>query len=750
MPSSDPQRDDAPPGSAPVGESWPLVPAAGGTPAEAVLPAVVTSLPNAWSLLQALRRRWLLALVVGVLGSVAASAATWFLLPPPAHTVRAQLYVSSQRPMVLFRTSEAQSDFHSFRQTQIALIKSRLVLNAALRQPKVAELAAVRQEADPIGWLEKELKVSGAASPEILTVVMQGGDAAELKVIVDAVVAAYLQEIVNKEHGKRQARLDQLKEIAAKYDENLRRKRRTLRELAESVGSGDKQQLALRQLYNQEQYHLTQRELLQVRSELRKLQVQAGAAEEGEEPEVEVPAAAVEAAIDRDPLLTRYLAEQNRYAEYAEQARRNAAQGEKHPSVQRYRRLADELSTRIRKRREELRDQVEKQLREKAQFLSQSEGSAGRKRVAFYQRLEKQLTHDLERLEKELRSLNKGSLDLGSIQGEIAQAEEVARRVGDEVEKLSVELQAPAQIQVLEDAVIDTADARSRHIRMVGLAGAAVLVLSLGGIAWLEFRSRRIDSVEQVVNGLGMKLVGTVPAQPSGLNRFTRTKARGERWQSALHESVNAAREMLLHVARAESVRVVMVTSAVAGEGKTSLATQLAGSLARAGRKTLLIDCDLRNPAAHRVFELPHAPGVSEILRDEIDPADTILETSIHGLSLLPAGHWDNEAMIALAKGNLEALFERMRQRFDFVVVDSSPVLPVADAVQVGQHVDGVVFSVLRNVSQLPRVYSATQRLTGLGIRLLGAVVLGTREDVGSYGYNYVAPRRARTTQIIR
>ena len=106
----------------------------------------------------------------------------------------------------------------------------------------MAELNAVRQEADPIGWLERELKVTNASSPEILAVSMQGANAAELKVIVDAVVAAYLHEIVNKEQIIRQGRLDQLKEIAAKYDENLRRKRRTLRELAESVGSGDKQQ----------------------------------------------------------------------------------------------------------------------------------------------------------------------------------------------------------------------------------------------------------------------------------------------------------------------------------------------------------------------------------------------------------------------------------------------------------------------------------------------------------------------------
>ena len=68
------------------------------------------------------------------------------------------------------------------------------------------------------------------------------------------------------------------------------------------------------------------------------------------------------------------------------------------------------------------------------------------------------------------------------------------------------------------------ADARSRHLRMVILAEAAVLVVSLGGIAWLECRSRRVDSIEQVVNGLGMKLMGTVPAHPSSLRRLTGTK----------------------------------------------------------------------------------------------------------------------------------------------------------------------------------------------------------------------------------
>src|SRR5271165_6768719 len=180
-------------------------------------PTVVTYAPTARTLLQALRRRWLLATTLGVVAGVAAFVAAWSLLPAPPHTARSLLHIAAAQPRVLFKTSEYRPDANAFRQTQLALVKSRLVLNAALRQPKVADLTTIRKEPDPIAWLEKELKVTYTSSPEILSVTLSGDPPDELKTIVDAVVTAYLQEIVNKEQIKRQARLDQLEKISIKY-----------------------------------------------------------------------------------------------------------------------------------------------------------------------------------------------------------------------------------------------------------------------------------------------------------------------------------------------------------------------------------------------------------------------------------------------------------------------------------------------------------------------------------------------------
>src|SRR4029077_14675291 len=101
-------------------------------------------------------------------------------------------------------------------------------------------------------------------------------------------------------------------------------------------------------------------------------------------------------------------------------------------------------------------------------------------------------------------------------------------------------------------------------------------------------------------HGLGLKVLGTVPAIPTGKNA-----ANNPKWQNQLNESIDAIRTVLLHDARNDDLRVLMVSSANSGEGKTTLTTQLAASLARAWKRTLIIDGDLRHPGAHVLFDTP-------------------------------------------------------------------------------------------------------------------------------------------------
>jgi Mrp family chromosome partitioning ATPase len=105
---------------------------------------------------------------------------------------------------------------------------------------------------------------------------------------------------------------------------------------------------------------------------------------------------------------------------------------------------------------------------------------------------------------------------------------------------------------------------------------------------------------------------------------------------------------------------------------------------------------------------------------------------------MVPAGICDSHATQALAHETVENIFEELRGQFDFIVLDTCPVLPVADALLLGQHVDGVIFSILRDESRLPKVYAAYQRMASLGCKMLGAVVHGTASDSYSSEYQQV------------
>jgi capsular exopolysaccharide synthesis family protein len=354
--------------------------------------------------------------------------------------------------------------------------------------------------------------------------------------------------------------------------------------------------------------------------------------------------------------------------------------------------------------------------------------------IAWLKELEKTLAADVTRLTEETRSIGKGTLNIESYRREINQSEEVLHKMGVQIDALNLEMMAPARVSVLEPASVSSLDGQRRHLAVAGGTGLGAWVLVLICVGLVEYRKGRIDSPDDVVRGLGMPVVGTLPAYPTRRVFGAPRKLPNPVWKSQLTHSVDAVRTMLLHAARAERLRVILITSAVTGEGKTSLAGHLAASLARAGRRTLLVDCDLRRPTIHRLFDTAAAPGVAELLRGEASLGEAI-RTATGSVAVLPAGCSDGRTFQALAQGGLQGLFRELRDQYDFIIIDSSPVLPVADSLLIAEEADGVLLSLLRDVSQLPQLLAAHERLEALGTRILGVVVNGARENVYDPAY---------------
>jgi capsular exopolysaccharide synthesis family protein len=700
--------------------------------------------PDLIALLKALRRRWPLALGAGLFCAAVAAGAAYCLVPPAKYTTRAILHVNSVPPRILLSVHELVPEYGAYQRTQLALIKSRFVLNAALRlnEGEAAKLKVVAKQADPIEWLEKELQVDFSNGSEILRISMSGNEAAEPMVLVNAVTQAYIDEVVNAETKQRGNRRELLKKTWNEYQRNLSEKRKELKRLMELAGSDDKKTLANLQQQGLDRLGRAEDELARVRSELRNLRVELEVLQqEGSLAASTVSPALIEDEISRDhsiELLAERVAQVQRSIDQVSRLVRSGSD----PAVQRYRKDLQVAKSGLAAQRKRLYPIIAQQLQEKTRGDLGARAAPLEIRIKIMAGLEKSLADEVKRLSEQSHSISRTSVDLFSIQEEIANADTVSKTIGAELEALNVELMAPPRIRLLEKAALPRTKDEKRPLKMAGMAGCGAFALVLVGVSFWEFQSRRIDSADEVVHCLGMRLVGTLPTLPVRSRLLDRKDAQSLRWQNLLIESVDAARTALLHISRTESIRVVMVASALSGEGKTSLASHLTVSLARAGRRALLIDGDLRRPSAHQLFDLPSEPGLSEVLRGEADIADVIRPTSVNGVWLVSAGHSDSKAIQALAYKDLRAILDRAKERFDFVVIDSSPVLSVADALLIGQHVDAALFSIIRDVSRLPKVQAAYERMSSLGIRMLGAIVTGVQSDFYGDEDQYVVRSR--------
>lgn len=695
-------------------------------------PAATSDTPDLAGLLRALRRRWKLAVFGGILLSSLVAAAAYFLLPPPKHTTSALIYVAAIRPKEIFDTRESSVAYQTYQETQVILAKSRVVIEAALKKPGVSELASVRKQLDPPAWLGGQIKVEIPRGSEILKISMTGAyPANDLEMLVNAVTDSYLEEIVEQEKRERLARLERLRSLFNELQSDLKAKRQKYKDLAESMGASTNQNAALKQKMLVEHVGHARQELLRLSSEIRQAQarVKILRAREGQEQETTeaVSSADVERMVEADEEIIRikaHIEENKRQLE----AFRRRAKNSGDPAIFTIQQEINRLQRDLKDRRRVLGPSLARVAgkaspRHQTQQVSESE-----QYLEILHEQEESLKNEIALLDQQMNSLSTKSMDFHWLEDEINLSGETAKTVGTEVQSMTVELKAPPRIRLIERAKAPTLVDPLRRLKFTAGAAAGVLVAFLGALSFWEFRSRRIGTVDEVVECVGLKLVGSLPSLPT---------AREPEAQLVEHrvliDSIDAIRTMLLRASKFEMLRVIMVTSALKGEGKTSLSCHLATSLARAGRKTLLIDCDLRSPSIADVFSSPRSPGVCEILRGEASLDEAIWQTPVKSLFLVPAGRCDTATLELLGQDRFTHTLSILRERFEFVIVDTAPLLLVTDSLILSQYVDSAVFSILREVSQIRPVQAAYERLSSLGVPILGAVVSGVARSSCTY-----------------
>lgn len=213
---------------------------------------------------------------------------------------------------------------------------------------------------------------------------------------------------------------------------------------------------------------------------------------------------------------------------------------------------------------------------------------------------------------------------------------------------------------------------------------------------------------------------------------------------SGVAEAARAVRTNILFMSPDRPHRTLLVTSASPSEGKTTVASCIAIAMAQAGRRVVLVDCDMRRPRLHKVFSTPRDIGVTTALLSPETIEQAILGTHIPNLSVLPTGPLPPNPAEILHSEAFEKLLQQLRERFDNVVIDSPPIAPVTDAAILSTRVDGTVLVLRAGVTRKDVARRAVRSLRDVGGRIVGTVLNAVDFERRDYGYyHYYAYKKA-------
>ncbi len=207
--------------------------------------------------------------------------------------------------------------------------------------------------------------------------------------------------------------------------------------------------------------------------------------------------------------------------------------------------------------------------------------------------------------------------------------------------------------------------------------------------------------------------------------------------QCTIAEQYRMLRTNLLALNSGPPIRVLVVTSAIKSEGKTVTVLNLATVMATGSeKKVVAIDCDLRRPKIHELLGIHSQPGLSELLRGEVQAEAVLQKTKVPNLTVLPSGKLPVNPSELIGSSRMSRLLEHLKEKFDFVIFDTPPVMAVTDAGVLGAIADGVVLVVKAESTKRDIVLRAQTLLRGANARLVGCVLTNIREFSPYYIYS--------------
>ena len=317
-----------------------------------------------------------------------------------------------------------------------------------------------------------------------------------------------------------------------------------------------------------------------------------------------------------------------------------------------------------------------------------------------------------------------------------ALAQSYATALSDLVRRLETPVGASDPLitaSIVDSASLPTTPVAPQPVRNLGLAVVLGLLLGFGVAVLRELLDTTIKSPEDVRETSDAPLLGTIGYDPSIRTEPLVTSLASH---APRVEAFRVLRTNLQFVDVDSTTKVFVVTSALPGEGKTTTAVNLAITLAQAGQKTLLIECDLRRPKASLALGLDNSVGVTTVLVGKVAFEDALQEHPVSGLTVMGSGAVPPNPAELLQSKAMADMLTKAKERFDTIIVDAPPLLPVTDAALLAVQADGAIVVAAHGKTTREQLSQAQDRLAQVDGDLVGLILNMTpSRRRGGYGY---------------
>ncbi len=653
------------------------------------------------------RRRW--TLVVTVVGCVLI-AGMYLVFATKVFSSSATVLIQQNAPKAFSETNGFMPSSETFLQTQADVFKSTPVLKRALEAVNYRAMKTfAKAGADPVAWLGKGngFKVEVPRKSDIVTVTMESTSADEAAAFVNGVVAAYVAE----QAVEKQSNGGEMVRVLEKEKEELRSKRDACLQaiLNYKLDKGvlsfkdDKNNTAL------ERVATLSSSLSSAEIATMDLRAQEKSVREAiSNPESLRAFVSAMQSKGRDTGDREY---DDLRHELMQQSiaigQNNPMVGANHPRMQVLNSMGETLKKKI----------AEKDLQ-----VAQAQMVMVQTQLSAAEEKEKEIRAAFRKQQDLALGLSPAANESAKLEADASRLQKQCDALDGRIAEVKVNYdQAPGNVQVLEAARVAVKPVKPNKMLVLGAAMLMGWVLGIGFAMLRDWQDVRLRKPEEIRTLLGTPVVAMVPRINTKLSPVTRGQMVRLDPRSAVAEAYRSARTSL-HLGISNKAKTILVASPMEGDGKSTTASNLAIAFAQAGERTLLIDCDLREPVQHLIFEAEGRVGLSSVIAGETTLQNAIVPTEVQGLHVLPCGPVPLNPSELLTSKRFERLMRSLGGSFDRIIIDSAPLMLFTDAQVLAASADVTLLVLRMNQSMRQLGMLAMDGLAKVGANVVGAV----------------------------